>query len=98
MLQQFNQPGTLVQDDIILLQKTRIILSTSKRVPSQQVTRSEYSKPTPFSFHVIKKRQRREYNTDAVGFAENLLNISKKCLVLEKNCTDIYLIPLNREQ
>ena len=58
MLQQLNQPETVIQDDNTLPQKTREILSTSKRVPSKQIDSSTFSITTHLSLHVITKIQK----------------------------------------
>ena len=50
LIQQMNQPDTEAEDNNMTLENTQMILSTSKKVPPQQVARSEFSIPTTFLF------------------------------------------------
>ena len=87
LLQQLNQPDTVVQDDKNTLRKTQLTPSTSENVPSRQVDGFEFPLPTPIIFHVKKERQRRLSITDAISL--------KKKLIF--NSTNFSTIPLNRE-
>ena len=59
MLQQFNQIDTEIQQDNINPENSHMIPSTSKNLPEQQVTRSEFSIPLPFVLHIMTERQER---------------------------------------
>ena len=74
-----------------------MIISTAKRVPSQQIAGYEFSIPTAFIFHVITERQKRAFVTDATNFTEILIFISINSLPFEKHSKDFYSIPLVRE-
>ena len=92
LLQKMNRTDTVVQVDVILLEKARIIPSVSKKVSSQHVVRNEVLIPTPFIFRVTTGKQKR-----AISCTENLIFTSTKSSPCETNCEDIYQIRLIRE-
>ena len=57
MLQQLNQPDTVVQYDSTTPETTQMIPWTSKVVPSKQVAQFQFSFPTPILFLVITEEQ-----------------------------------------
>ena len=58
LLQQLNQLDTGIQHDLIPPVKTKMIPTTSKKVPPQQIKSSGFSIPTPFVFHAIIERHK----------------------------------------
>ena len=58
LIQHLNQPDTKIQDEKNLLQKTQKTPSTSEKVTSQKVVRSEFSISIPFVFHDITEQQK----------------------------------------
>ena len=82
---------------ILLRAETQLIPSTSKKVPPQQVARSEFSHTTSLLFHVITERQKRAFITDAIKVTENILYDSLICLPFERHCKDVYSIARVRE-
>ena len=97
MLQLLNQLDTETQHDKIILENSYMTPSTSKKVPTQKVTWSEFANPLPFGFHVMTKRQKRAFNRDAISSTEKLIIIWTKSLPSKKHCRDFYSIPLVRE-
>ena len=73
MIQQLNQPDPEIQDGKITLENTRLVPSSSKRVPPQQVATSAFSINTPIISHVITENHKRAFFTDAVDFTENFI-------------------------
>ena len=73
MLQRLNQPDTENQDDNVALENNQMPLSTTKKVPPQQVARSDFPNATPFIFYVTTERQKRAFFTDAISFTESVL-------------------------
>ena len=73
LIQQSNQFDTELQNDNTTPEKTKLIPSTTKKVPPQQIEKSEFCFPIPIVFHVIKERQKRAFITDAINFTENFI-------------------------
>ena len=97
MTQQSNQLHTEIELDNIPSETTKMIPSTSKKVPPQQVTRSELSIPTAFVFHVITERQKRAIFKDAVSSTGNSKLSSPSWLTFGKHCIDFFSNPLIKE-
>ena len=83
MLQQLNQLDTEIQHGNITLENSQMKPSTSKKVPPQRATWSEFSIPTPFVFDLMTERQERENITEASNSYKNLTNSSMKSLPIE---------------
>ena len=96
-LQHSKQPDTVVQDETTTLETNQMIPSTSKRVPSEQVAGSDFAIPTPFIFHIVTERQKRDLIKDAISFFENLIYNTTYSVVFETPCTDICAILSIRE-
>ena len=76
MILQLIQLDTETQHDDIPSDKTQLIPSTSRKVPTQQVARSDLSISTPFVCHVITEKQKLAFITDAITFTENHIEYS----------------------
>ena len=88
LLQYLNQLYTETKHFSITQENSPMIPSTSKKVTPQQVKRSEFSIRTPFVFHAMVERQKREFIRDAFSFTENLIyknfhNVSGFCKTLQ---------------
>ena len=83
VIEQLNQLDTKLQHDNTPPESNKMIPSTSRSVPPQQVTRSEFSAPTPFAFHVITERQKRTFITDAINLTASLICNSTSSLPFE---------------
>ena len=91
LLRQPHQLDTEIQHGIGL-EKFQWILSTSKKVPSQQVTWSDISIPLPILLHVMTERRKRAFVIDAIRSNDNLIITSTKSLHCEEHCNDIYSV------
>ena len=56
LLKQLNQLDTEKHVNNTTLENTQMITSLIKRLPSQQVARTDISIPTPYFFHVIREK------------------------------------------
>ena len=89
-----NQPDTEVHYDRITPEKIQLIFSKIRKVPAEQVARSEFSIPTQFVFYIITEREKTAFITDAISFTENLIYDPTKSLPSEKHCSYTYSIAL----
>ena len=92
LIQQLNQLDTAFQTDNNHREITKKKRSTSKKLPPQQVGRSEFSILRPFVFHVITKTQKPSFITDAISYTESLIYTSANPLRLEKHCNDSFSV------
>ena len=98
LIQHMNQLETKTQHNVLTLEITQLILSTSKKVQPKQVERSELSSPTPIIILFITERQKEHFFTNAISFTENPIYNSANSRPIEKHCIETYSIPLIREQ
>ena len=97
LLQQLNQPDTAHRDNETILGKTQKKNSTPRRVPTQQIARTEFSIPTSINFQVMADRQKDNFAV-AISFTQSLVNTSRGNSPFENHCKDKYSIPLIREK
>ena len=99
LTQQLSHFDAEFKHDNFASQNTQMISSTSKSIPLQQVSVSEFSFPTQFIFPVKTQRQTKSLAslTKAISFTEHLIQNSTNFLPAEKHCNDSYLIRPIRE-
>ena len=73
LIQQLNQLETEIQHSNNILENTKKIHSTSRKVPPKQVATSETSILTPFVVHVNTEREKQAFIMDVVCFTEILI-------------------------
>ena len=96
-LQHSKQPDTVVQDETTTLETNQMIPSTSKRVPSEQVARSDFAIFSPLIFHIVTETQKRDNFRDVIRFNENPFYNSTIFVVFGKHSNDMDAILLIRE-
>ena len=98
MLQQLNQIDTEFQHDKITLENSYMTPSTSKKVPTQQVTSSEFSIPLPFGFHVMAERQKRAFISGCYQSYWNSYKQFNKVSAFRRTLWEVFSTALIREQ